>query len=47
LALGGIDSGNAAACLAAGASGLAVMGEAMRAASPKDFMADLLARLPG
>jgi thiamine-phosphate pyrophosphorylase len=47
LALGGIDSGNAAACLDAGASGLAIMGEAMRAASPKDFMAALLARLPG
>jgi thiamine-phosphate pyrophosphorylase len=47
LALGGIDIGNAAACLEAGAVGLAVMGEAMRAASPKDFMAGLLARLPG
>jgi thiamine-phosphate pyrophosphorylase len=46
LALGGVDSDNAAACLDAGASGLAVMGEAMRAASPKDFMAGLLARLP-
>ena len=47
LALGGVDAGNAAACLEAGASGLAVMGEAMRAASPRDFMAGLLARLPG
>ena len=47
LALGGINDGNAAACLEAGASGLAVMGEAMRAANPKGFMADLLARLPG
>ena len=46
LALGGIDGGNAAACLEAGAAGVAVMGEAMRAASPKDFMAGLLARLP-
>jgi len=46
LALGGVDSDNAAACLEAGASGLAVMGEAMRAVRPKDFMAGLLARLP-
>lgn len=46
LALGGIDTSNAAACLEAGASGLAVMGEAMRAAKPRDFMAGLLARLP-
>lgn len=47
LALGGVDTGNAAACLDAGAAGIAVMGEAMRAVSPKDFMAGLLARLPG
>ena len=46
LALGGIDASNAASCLAAGAAGVAVMGEAMRAASPRDFMAGLLARLP-
>jgi thiamine-phosphate pyrophosphorylase len=46
LALGGIDAGNAAHCLAAGATGIAVMGEAMRAADPRGFMADLLARLP-
>ena len=46
LALGGVDTGNAAACLAAGASGVAVMGEAMRAADPRAFMADLLSRLP-
>jgi thiamine-phosphate pyrophosphorylase len=45
LALGGIAAGNAAACLTAGASGIAVMGEAMRAASPRDFMADLTANL--
>jgi thiamine-phosphate pyrophosphorylase len=45
LALGGVDAGNAAACCDAGASGIAVMGEAMRAASPSDFMADLLANL--
>lgn len=47
LALGGIDATNAAACLAAGAAGIAVMGEAMRAADPRGFMADLLVRLPG
>ena len=46
LALGGIDSGNATACLEAGAGGVAVMGEAMRVPRPKDFMAELLARLP-
>jgi thiamine-phosphate pyrophosphorylase len=46
LALGGVDAGNAASCLAAGAAGVAVMGEAMRAADPRGFMADLLARLP-
>jgi thiamine-phosphate pyrophosphorylase len=45
LALGGIEGGNAASCLEAGAAGVAIMGEAMRAASPKDFMADLQARL--
>lgn len=47
LALGGIDAGNAAACIGAGAAGLAVMGEAMRATNPKEFMAGLLAQLPG
>ena len=47
LALGGIDAGNVAACLAAGAAGVAVMGEAMRAANPEAFMAGLLARLAG
>jgi thiamine-phosphate pyrophosphorylase len=45
LALGGVDTGNAAACLAAGAAGVAIMGEAMRAADPRSFMADLLAHL--
>jgi thiamine-phosphate pyrophosphorylase len=45
LALGGVDAANAADCLAAGAAGVAVMGEAMRATSPRDFMADLLTRL--
>lgn len=35
VALGGIDAGNAASCLAAGACGIAVMGDVMRAASPR------------
>jgi thiamine-phosphate pyrophosphorylase len=35
VALGGIDGGNIAACLAAGARGIAVMGEIMRAADPE------------
>ena len=46
LALGGIEAGNAALCIEAGAAGVAVMGEAMRAPDPRRFMADLLARLP-
>ncbi|HLI20902.1 MAG TPA: thiamine phosphate synthase [Stellaceae bacterium] len=45
LALGGVDAGNAAACIEAGAAGVATMGEAMRAANPRAFMADLLSRL--
>jgi thiamine-phosphate pyrophosphorylase len=45
LALGGIDAGNAASCIAAGAAGVAVMGEAMRAADPRRFMVDLLSLL--
>jgi thiamine-phosphate pyrophosphorylase len=45
LALGGVDAGNATACIDAGAVGIAVMGEAMRAADPRVFMADLLLRL--
>jgi thiamine-phosphate pyrophosphorylase len=46
LALGGVGAGNAAACIAAGAAGVAVMGEAMRASDPRGFMADLLSGLP-
>jgi thiamine-phosphate pyrophosphorylase len=46
LALGGVDAGNAASCIAAGAAGVAVMGEAMRARDPRGVMADLLSRLP-
>lgn len=45
LALGGVDAANAAASCAAGASGVAVMGEAMRAPDPQSFMAGLLRNL--
>jgi thiamine-phosphate pyrophosphorylase len=45
LALGGIDEMNASACVRSGASGIAVMGEAMRAEDPRAFMAGLLARM--
>ena len=44
-ALGGIDPTNAAAALAAGADGIAVMGAVMRAASPASVVRDLLAVL--
>jgi thiamine-phosphate pyrophosphorylase len=43
LGLGGIEIGNIASCLAAGASGVAVMGAAMRAADPRRSMAELIA----
>jgi thiamine-phosphate pyrophosphorylase len=43
LGLGGIAIGNIASCLAAGASGVAVMGAAMRAADPRRYMAELIA----
>lgn len=43
LALGGIGPHNAAAALAAGAHGVAVMGAVMRSAEPADLVADLLA----
>jgi thiamine-phosphate pyrophosphorylase len=42
LALGGITAGNAASCIAAGAAGVAVMGEVMRADDPAAAVADLL-----
>jgi thiamine-phosphate pyrophosphorylase len=35
VALGGITDGNAAACLAAGTAGIAVMGDVMRSADPR------------
>ena len=43
VALGGIDERNLAACLAAGARGIAVMGEIMRAADPEAATRRLLA----
>ena len=42
LALAGIDATNAAAAIAAGAHGVAVMGAVMRAADPARVVADLL-----
>jgi thiamine-phosphate pyrophosphorylase len=45
IALAGIDADNAAACLAAGASGIAVMGEIMRAADPEAAIRRLLAAI--
>jgi thiamine-phosphate pyrophosphorylase len=45
VALGGIDDRNIAACLAAGAQGIAVMGEVMRAADPEAAVRRLLAAM--
>ncbi len=45
LALGGVAPGNAGACLAAGASGIAVMGGVMRAADPGHEVGALIAAL--
>ena len=45
VALGGIDETNIAACLAAGAGGIAVMGEVMRAADPEATVRRLLAAM--
>jgi thiamine-phosphate pyrophosphorylase len=42
VALGGIGADNIAACLAAGARGIAVMGEIMRAADPEATVRRLL-----
>ncbi|MGH7110480.1 MAG: thiamine phosphate synthase [Stellaceae bacterium] len=47
IALGGIDAENAASCLAAGARGIAVMGEVMRAAAPRLAVARLVCALRG
>jgi thiamine-phosphate pyrophosphorylase len=43
LALGGVEVGRVGPCLAAGASGVAVMGEVMRSGDPCRTIADLLA----
>lgn len=45
-ALGGVDPGNAARWLSAGADGVAVMGALMRADDPASVAADLVATLP-
>lgn len=45
VALGGVDEQNVAACLAAGAQGIAVMGEVMRAADPEAVVSRLLAAM--
>jgi thiamine-phosphate pyrophosphorylase len=45
IALGGIDEAHAAACVAAGARGIAVMGEVMRAADPEETVRRLLAAI--
>lgn len=47
LALGGIDEATIAGAIMAGASGVAVMGEAMRADDPARVVAALVARLRG
>ena len=44
-ALGGVTPANAAACIDAGASGVAVMGAVMRASDPAAVVAELLDRL--
>ncbi len=46
-ALGGVTTGNAADCRAAGAVGVAVMGAVMRAADPARTVSDLLATIEG
>lgn len=46
LALAGVTPANAAAAVDAGAHGVAVMGEVMRADEPAEVVADLLAALP-
>ena len=44
-ALGGVTAANAAACVAAGAAGVAVMGEIMRAVDPAAYVSGLLKSL--
>ncbi len=45
LALGGVDAGNVADCVTAGATGVAVMGEVMRADDPLECVSKLVAAL--
>jgi thiamine-phosphate pyrophosphorylase len=47
IALGGISAPNAPLCLSAGASGVAVMGEVMRAANPQGVVEAMLAAISG
>jgi thiamine-phosphate pyrophosphorylase len=47
IALGGITVANAPLCLSAGASGVAVMGEVMRATDPRPVVEAILAALSG
>lgn len=47
IALAGIDEGNAAACLDAGAAGVAIMGEIMRAADPEAAVRRLIQAIAG
>ncbi|MDQ6838278.1 MAG: thiamine phosphate synthase [Actinomycetota bacterium] len=44
-ALGGVTAANAGSCVAAGAAGVAVMGEIMRAADPAEATAEIVAAL--
>ncbi|MGC2203946.1 MAG: thiamine phosphate synthase, partial [Stellaceae bacterium] len=47
IALGGITAQNAGRCLAAGAHGVAIMGEAMRAADPRAAVMAILGAISG
>jgi thiamine-phosphate pyrophosphorylase len=47
IALGGVTAANAAPCLAAGAHGIAVMGEVMRAADPQAAVEAILREISG
>lgn len=47
IALGGITAANASLCLSAGASGVAVMGEVMRATEPQTVVEAMLAAISG
>jgi thiamine-phosphate pyrophosphorylase len=45
IALAGVDATNAPECIAAGASGIAIMGEVMRSADPKETVRRLLSAI--